>query len=169
MWQRHERSNYRLIGRFAPANHITPLYDDLRRYIYFILPLSRRAFSELILRHENEDLSDCAADEHGVVIDLHSEIQLDLLRSRDAARQHEDRLGRHRSPQGEAGLRGARDTRRRAHVHQRQGELYRRVGLMVTPHGEQLQLAGGRDRQHAHEGDVVVGVVRGRAQTSQVV
>lgn len=94
------------------------------------------------------------------MIDLHAEIQLDLLRSRDAARHHEDRLRRHRSLQGEAGLCGARDTRRCAHVHQRQAELYRRIGLMVSPHGEQLQLTGGRDRQHAHEGDVVVGVVR---------
>lgn len=120
------------------------------------------------MRDEDEDLSDGATDEHGVVVYLHAEIQLNLLRSGDRARHHQDRLRRRRSPQGEAGLRGARDIRWCAHVHQCHAELYRRVGLMATPHGEQLQLAGGRDGQHAHEGDVVVGIVRGRSKARQV-
>lgn len=121
------------------------------------------------MRDEDEDLSYGAPDECSVVVDFHTEIQLDLLRSRDHTRQHQDRLCRRRSLQGEAGLRGARDTRWCAYVYQCHGELYRRLGLMGSPHSEQFQLTGGRNGQHAHEGDEVVGIMRGRPKASQVV
>lgn len=40
---------------------------------------------------------------------------------------------------------------------------------MTTSHCEELQLTGGRDRQHAHEGDEIVGVMRGQSEAGQVV
>lgn len=137
------------------------LLRDAHLYHAIPRPRSERIRSELVLGNEDDDLGDGAAHELAVVIDLHAQIQLDLLWPRDAARQHQHRLRRRRSPQVEAGLRGAHDTRRRAHVHQRHGELYRRFRMVISPHGEELQLAGARDRQHAHEGDEVVRVVQG--------
>lgn len=133
------------------------------------LSSSKGPCSELVLRDENENLSNGASDERGAVIDFHAEIQLDLLRSRNAARHHQNRLRRCGSFQSEARLGGARDAGRRTNIHQRHGELYRRFGLMTTSHCEELQLTGGRDRQHAHEGDEIVGVMRGQSEAGQVV
>jgi len=38
-----------------------------------------------------------------------------------------------------------------------------------SPHGEQFQRTAGWYRQHAHESDKVVGVVRGRPEARQIV
>jgi len=76
-----------------------------------LLSILRGTSSELVLRDENEDFRNGAAHESATVINLHAEIQLDLLRSRNAARQYENHLRRYRSLQGKAGLRGTRDTR----------------------------------------------------------
>lgn len=135
-------------------------------YLYLI---AQSISSELVLRDEDKDLRDGAPDERGVVVDLHAKIQLDLLRPRDRARQHQDRLWRRRSLQSETGLRGARDTRWCAHIHQCHGELYRRIGLVTSSHSKQLELTGGRDGQHAYESDVVVRVMRGRSEATQIV
>lgn len=65
------------------------LYDlDFRLYLtsVHLYLTSVQIFSEFVLRDENEDLSDGTPDERSVVIDLHAEIQLDLLWSRNHAR-----------------------------------------------------------------------------------
>ena len=130
------------------------------------------AVLKLVLRDDDEDLGDGTAGEGAArTVDLHGELELDVLGSLEAARHHEDGLRGERSAQSEAGFRGADDVGRGARLDEGDAEPHRRARQVVrAAHREELDLARARrDRVHGYDGDVVEGVVGRPLEARRVV
>ncbi|GIY41157.1 hypothetical protein CEXT_747471 [Caerostris extrusa] len=116
---------------------------------------------ELVLCDEDEDLGHRRACEQSVLVDLHDEVQFDLLGALDGPGQRDHRLVVVGPAQAEVVLGGGARARGSPGLAQLEGEVDRGGVESGPAHREQVQLPGQGKADVGHEGDVVVGVGEG--------
>lgn len=119
----------------------------------------KASFLELILRNNNYDFRHRASCKELIMIYLHTQIELDLLRALYASRHHQNSLTGCGPLESETRFRCTLHTWRCTRFHERHTKVHRRAWQVISFHPEQFLRVIRSNRQHAHESDVIVRVM----------